>query len=225
MDQNRRNSLIPQPLVIGHHLVWTAYGYWLPNDPRGSGSTAIHAPALAPLGEIHYGRKPVQPPGCAIKEFYQEARTVLKYALLSFDAAARDQIGVAFGRVVEEQRYTCWACAVMPDHIHLLIRKHRDTAEEMVEWFKTASRQHLYVTGHRDSDHPTWCGGYNWHFHVDHPDEARRTIGYIERNPLPLRLPQQHWPFVKTYDGWPLHPGHSPNSPYARRLRELGRYP
>ena len=29
------------PLVIAYHLIWTAYGWWLPNDPRGSGSVTI----------------------------------------------------------------------------------------------------------------------------------------------------------------------------------------
>ncbi len=23
------------PIVVAYHLVWTAYGMWLPNDPRG----------------------------------------------------------------------------------------------------------------------------------------------------------------------------------------------
>ncbi|OQB82433.1 MAG: hypothetical protein BWX88_03985 [Planctomycetes bacterium ADurb.Bin126] len=23
-------------MVIGHHLMFTGYGHWLPNDPRGS---------------------------------------------------------------------------------------------------------------------------------------------------------------------------------------------
>jgi hypothetical protein len=60
---------------------------------------------------------------------------------------------------------------------------------------------------------------------LDHPDEVRRTIGYVERNPIKIGLPAQRWGFVRAYDDWPLHPGHSPNSPYAKRLRELGRYP
>jgi REP element-mobilizing transposase RayT len=215
---------MPQPLVIAHHLVWTAYGCWLPNDPRGSGSKEVHTPAIAELGEIHYGRKPVQPPGQVIREFYQEARAVLKHPLLKFDAAARAEIGAAFSEVVERERYTCWACAIMPDHVHLLLRKHKHDAETMVEALKDASRNRLYKTGRRVEEHPTWCGGYNWHFYVNHPDEVRRTTAYIERNPLPLGLPTQRWPFVKVYDGWPLHPGHSPNSPYAKRLRELGQY-
>ncbi len=33
----------PRPSVIAHHLIWTLYGHWLPNDLRGSGSTEFHA--------------------------------------------------------------------------------------------------------------------------------------------------------------------------------------
>jgi hypothetical protein len=60
---------------------------------------------------------------------------------------------------------------------------------------------------------------------LDHPDEIRRTNGYVEDNPKKMRLPAQSWPFVIAYDGWPLHPGHSPNSPYVKALRAAGRYP
>ena len=60
---------------------------------------------------------------------------------------------------------------------------------------------------------------------LGHPDDVRRTITYIEKNPVKIGLPEQHWAFVAPYDGWQLHPGHSPRSPYAKRLRELGRYP
>ena len=63
-----------------------------------------------------------------------------------------------------------------------------------------------------------------WKVFLDHPDEVRRTICYIDKNPDQVGLPAQQWPFVAPYDGWPPHPGHSPNSPYARRLREAGHY-
>ncbi|MCH8044719.1 MAG: transposase [Planctomycetes bacterium] len=75
-----------------------------------------------------------------------------------------DIIAGAFTEVVSEQPYTCYACAIMPDHVHLVIR-------------------------------------------------------YVENNPIKQRMPGQNWPFVKTYDGWPLHPGHSRNSPYVKRMR------
>jgi hypothetical protein len=64
-----------------------------------------------------------------------------------------------------------------------------------------------------------------WKVFLDHPDEIRRTIVYIDENPLPYGLPIQRWDFVTPYDGWPLHPGHSLESPYVQALRAAGRYP
>ncbi len=212
---------MPNPIVIAHHLVWTAYGWWLPNDPRGSSSHYIASECIADLGELHQGRKRIQPAGWEIRAFYEKARELLQFPLLTFDETHRHEIGAAFGSVIEAERYTCYACAVMPDHVHLLIRKHKHIAEEMIERLQHASRARLVET-HRTIDHPVW-GGPGWKVFLDHPDEVRRTIAYIEKNPLPLRLPKQQWPFVREYDGWPLHPGHSPSSPYVKALRAAGR--
>lgn len=214
-----------QPLVIAYHLIWTGYGFWLPNDPRGSGSTTVRNDILAELGELHYGRKRVQPAGATVRRFQERAAEVLRHPLLTFEGTAVEATAEALRRVIDERRYTCYACAIMPDHVHVLIRKHKHQAEEMIEAIKETSRQHLIAVGQRAPTHPVWACGGGWKVFLDHPDEIRRTIGYIEKNPDPLGLPRQHWPFVAPYDGWPLHPGHSPNSPYARRLREAGRYP
>jgi REP element-mobilizing transposase RayT len=215
---------MPQPIVIAYHLIWTAYGTWLPNDPRGSGSTEVRGDLIAELGELHYGRKRVQPAGAEIRRFYKQAAKVLRYPLLTFNEAAREVIASAFGQTIEARRYTCYACAIMPDHIHLLIRKHRDQAEEMIAAFREASHAQLIATDHRPTDHPTWTDGHGWVVYLDHPDDIHRTIPYINRNPLPLGLPEQHWPFVTPYDGWPLHAGHNANSPFARRLRAARRH-
>ena len=143
---------------------------------------------------------------------------------LKLGEADRTVVGEAFNEVIRQERYTCYACAIMLDHIHILIRKHKHKAEEMADRLKTQSRLRLCEAGLRPDDHPTWCGGCVWHIFLDHPDEVRRTIGYINKNPLAITLPAQKWPFVTPYDNWPLHPGHSPNSPYAKRLRAVGRF-
>lgn len=216
---------MPNPIVIAYHLIWTAYGWWLPNDPRGSGSHTIASDVLAQLGELHYGRKKVQPFGRAVRAFYDEAKDLLKYPLLTFDEAQRAIIAQAFAATIERQNYTCYACAIMPDHVHIIIRKHRDTYEQMVEYFQLWSARGLRAAGFRTHDHPVWTGGDGWGVFLDHPDDVRRTIPYIERNPEPLGLPRQTYDFVKPYDNWPLHEGHSPNSPYVRALKAAGRYP
>ena len=216
---------MPNPLVIAYHLIWTAYGWWLPNDPRGSGSNQVASDLIAELGELHHGRKRVQPPGKVVRAFYERAAAILKFPLLAFDEAARATIAEAFAEVITEERYTCYACAIMPDHVHVLIRKHKHTIEEIAKKLKDGSRLRLGATGQRDGDHPTWTGGDGWSVFLDHPAAVRRTIPYIEQNPEKIGLPKQRWAFVKEYDNWPLHEGHSLNSPYARRLRELGMYP
>ena len=92
----------------------------------------------------------------------------------------------------------------------------------MIENVQESVRLRLGSLGLRSSDHPVW-GGPGWSLQkvfLDHPDDIRRTIRYINNNPLQRRMSKQEWTFVAEYNGWPLHPGHNPNSPYARRLRE-----
>jgi REP element-mobilizing transposase RayT len=205
-------------MVIAHHLIWTAYGYWLPNDPRGSMSKTIACDVIAELGELHYGRKKVQPLGREVQEFHSAAKSVLKHSLLDFAVCDFPAIADALAETIREHKYTCYACAIMPDHIHILIRKHKHLSEDMLDNFQQTSRLRLHNLGLRPDDHPVW-GGPGWKVFLDTPTDIRRTIHYIEGNPPKWRLPRQQWPFVIEYDGWPLHPGHSPNSPYVKRLQ------
>src|SRR5439155_27024975 len=48
-------------VVLASHLVMMGFGHWLPNDPRGSGSTEVHKPELRDLGDIQPSRKQDQP--------------------------------------------------------------------------------------------------------------------------------------------------------------------
>jgi REP element-mobilizing transposase RayT len=205
-------------MVFGYHLVWTAYGTWLPNDPRGSMSRTVCSDVIAELGALHYGRKKAQSAGWVIREFYSRAAPVLRYDLLEFGPEEIQTIGASLGRTVQRKGYTCYACAVLPDHVHLLIRKHRDQAPAMIAGMQADSRTSILEMGRRDPDHPVW-GGPGWVVFLDHPDDFHRTIGYIEGNPVKMRMRPQRWGFVTPYDGWPLHPGHSPDSPHARSIR------
>ncbi len=213
---------MPNPIIIAYHLIWSAYGSWLPNDPRGSMSNQIRNDVLSDLGEIHFGRKKIQPASRVIREFYQEAKSFLQYPLLAFRPVEFSIIAEAFAEEITAQKYTCYACAIMPDHVHILIRKHKHPAEVMIANLQQASRRLLRDKKIRDMDHPTW-GGPGWKVFLDTPGDIRRTIKYVESNPVKAPLPAQKWSFVKEYDGWPLHPGHSPQSLYATRLRARGR--
>ena len=153
-------------MIAGYHCVWTVYGYWLPNDPRGSMSREIRNAAIAGLGDIHYGRKKIQPVRRVLRDFHDAARQVLRHELLNFSAAEAQAIAASFAEVIRERSYTCYACAIMPDHIHILIRKHRDIAETMIDHLQKKSREVVLRLGSRAADHPVW-GGPGWKAYLE----------------------------------------------------------
>lgn len=167
-------------------------------------SKTIACDVIADLGTLHYGRKRVQPSAREVREFRDSARGVLKHQLLRFKQSDFPAIADALADAIREHNYTCYACAIMPDHVHILIRKHKHQAEDMLEYLQSATRLRFRNEKLRSEDHPIW-GGPGWKVFLDTPDSIRRTIGYIDGNPPQWRLPRQHWPFVKAYDGWPLH--------------------
>ncbi len=188
-------------MVAAYHLVWTVYGYWLPNDPRGSMSLEIRNPVIANLGDIHYGRKKIQPVGRMLRDFHDATRRVLLHEPLDFAADEVLAIAASFAEVIRERSYTCYACAIMPDHIHILIRKHRDVAETMIESLQKKSREAVVNLRQRAAEHPVW-GGPGWKVYLDTRDDIVRTVQYIDNNPRKDGLPPQAWPFVTKYDGW-----------------------
>src|SRR5438045_10 len=68
-------------------------------------------------------------------------------------------------------------------------------------WHAAASRLELIQAGRRAATHPVW-GGKGWRGFLFTVADIRRTIAYIEQNPVKAGRPAQAWPFVKPYDGW-----------------------
>src|SRR6201999_2320473 len=86
------------PPVLAYHLIMTAYGFWLPNDPRGSwsefvGSWEIYkfGPATKTTEKRSLAR---EPHGVAERI---AAKKALKYPPVRFDEIQRQAIGEGFG--------------------------------------------------------------------------------------------------------------------------------
>lgn len=189
-------------MVAGYHLIWTVYGYWLPNDPRGSTSLEIRVEVLKSLGDIHYGRKLVQPSSNELRQFFAQAHDLLAHEVLTFDDDDIELVGSVLGEQIAKHGYTCYACAVMPDHVHILIRRHRDKAEQMIQLFQEATRAALVAAGKRSPVHPVWADGPGWKGFLNARPDFEREIEYIADNPRKIGRPRQQWPFVVPYRGW-----------------------
>src|SRR5207249_3268767 len=97
-----------------------------------------------------------------LRAFDQRAAPLLQYPVIEFSAIAIQTIADAFAQVIKTCKYTCYACAILPDHVHLLIRKHKHAAEEMIRNLQRESHLLLRDRHLFDLEHPIWDGhGYS----------------------------------------------------------------
>lgn len=186
-------------MILASHIILTGYGHWLPNDPRGSLSTELRVEELGELGEMHYGRRAEQPPKAELRNFHRKAKEVLKYPVVWFEPSLRQRIAQAFGEVMRREKLTCFACAILNNHAHLLIRRHRIRAQAMIPLLRDRSRE--AAADLIPPNHPLWSLDLFVAF-KDSPRAVQTAIDYIFSNYAKHNIPPETFDFVVRYEGW-----------------------
>jgi len=180
-------------MVIAYHAIFTTYGTWLPNDPRGSYSKAIYSEELAALGPVRYGRQSPLPDFGTLRRFQTASVPRLSRPPYYLTDATRPVVAEAFGKEVGRLGLTVYACAIMNDHVHLVIWRSKYRIEYVVNQLKSRATTALGL-----SQTPWTRGG--WNVFLDNEDAVRAAIEYVNANPPAAGLQAQHWPFVKSLD-------------------------
>ena len=176
-------------MVIAYHAIFTTYGTWLPNDPRGSYSTEIYKEELKRLGLVRYGRQNPQPPRQELRRFWTATRPKLNRPPYFIDNATRPAIGAAFARAVAKFNLHCFACAIMNDHVHLLLQRPEHRIEYLV------SQGKVYATNDLGLPQTPWSRG-SWNVFLNDEPAVRAATRYIYQNPIHAGMPAQNWAFV-----------------------------
>jgi len=194
-------------MIIGFHISWTTYGHWFPNDPRGSWSDEVWQPRLAAMRDLDDGRKVTRPrdvPKSELKRFMHVAGGNLKWDVVVLTEAERAAVAGAFTEVVSATDLAVYACAILADHVHILIERHADSYERVINRLKGRSSQRvresrgLAVAEDRRSRVPIWSQGY-WSRYIDNLDQMECAINYVKQNPVKAGLGVQEWQFVQEY--------------------------
>lgn len=190
--------------VIGHHLVISAYGFWLPNDPRGSWSRFVGSPDLyqfGPATKTDERRSQAHEEHDTAARF--EAKAALKYPPVQFSAVQVTVVASGFEQYVRKSGLVVRACSIMPDHVHFVLDPFRVSTDQLTILLKGASTAALT----RASLHPLepfrvgakvpkcWAEG-KWDRWISDGDDLRNCIRYIEDNPEKVGGARQNWPFV-----------------------------
>jgi REP element-mobilizing transposase RayT len=176
-------------MIVAYHAVFTTYGTWLPNDPRGSYSKEIYNDQLRLLGEIKYGRQ-IPPPKKLLLNFYSEAIPVLGRPAFFINDHTRPIVAAGFMTAVQRLDIKVGACAIMNDHIHVLVLRSRYRVEYIVNQLKGAATLVLKLK------HSPWTRGC-WKVFIDDTEVLKAAIKYINANPENAGMSAQNWDFVK----------------------------
>lgn len=203
--------------VHGVHLCWGTYGFWLPNDPRGSGSREVFADHLKPFSEATFVEDRKRSRARTPHDWRQRRaakRELLRPAVL-FDGHQARCVAMAFGAALKQLAISVWACAVLPDHVHLVVAPGGIHADPLSQQLKARATQSLLAAGlhpflaEKDADGlvPKCWQEKQWSVFKYDPTSVRRAITYVEDNPLKEGKKRQTWPFVRPYLGDAADPG------------------
>lgn len=192
-------------MVRWYHVIFSAYGFWLPNDPRGSWSDFVHAwelflfggPATKVTGRRSYAHDPHD------ANFRREMKKHLKYPPARFDDACRLSIARGFERACAEFGFLIHACAISFDHVHLVCSRdaHR-SIEQVVAVMKARATQQMNIDAKHpmpmqfDGTRPTPWSKSCWSVFINDLEQLRSAIAYVERHPEKEGLPRQSYSFV-----------------------------
>ena len=188
-------------MPIAYHLVFGCYGFWLPNDPRGSWSKFIGNRHLLRFGDatkLSTARSVARSPHNTANRL--AAKQALTYPPVRLSDEQSRTTGRGFAEAISESRYRAHACCVMPDHVHFVVSYHEREPKRIVGHFKGRATQHLkreglYPPPGRRGPLSPWARG-GWCVYLDEDEDVRRAVEYVDENPGREGLPPQRWEFV-----------------------------
>src|SRR5262249_50032904 len=102
---------------------------------------------------------------------------------------------------------TVWACAILPEHVHMVVGRHTCKAEQVVNLLKGAATRQLMAEGlHPFAGHKGEAGRMPccwarrcWKVFLNTSDAIRNAIRYAENNPIKEGKPPQRWTCVTPF--------------------------
>jgi REP element-mobilizing transposase RayT len=183
--------------TLAYHIIFGTYGFWLPNDPRGSWSIYVGSRELHRFGDATKIESRRSVAGSkhdhAIR---QAAKRSLRYPPVLLTGRQAQAVALGFAQAIRESHYRTYACAVVPNHVHLVLAAHDRPVRRIIGHLKARATRRLKEAAlWPDAARPVWAK-YGWCVFLSSRSDVVRTIRYVERNPVREKKPPQRWSFV-----------------------------
>ena len=141
----------------------------------------------------------------------REAKQALKYPPEILTGIQAQAVGRGLARKISLSNYTVWACAILPEHTHLVVARHSYAVEKIANLLKGAATRQLkeaqlhpladYANAHGKL--PSVWAARQWKVYLDNEQAIDEAIHYVETNPEKENKPPQEWSFVTRFSGIP----------------------
>ena len=186
-------------MVIGYHVICGIYGFWLPNDPRGSWSDFVGSWELFRFGKATKTDTRRSVAGAKHDRAERlEPKKTLKYPVAEFTGQEAVIVAAGFRAACDDAGYQIWAASILPDHVHLVVKRHSRKIEKVVGHLKSEATKALREAGFRTADARIWAKRC-WPVYLNSPFDIRRAVRYVELNPVKEGKRRQTWSFVTPY--------------------------
>ena len=202
-------------MVHGYHIILTHYGFWLPNDPRGSWSEFVATWEIARFGKTtrHLEQRTLAMLSADELALRKAAQQTLNYPPVTLTGEQALSVANGFKEQATRSNYAIWACSILPEHTHLVIARHRYQAEQIANLLKGAATRRLIADGNHPLQKyakpgtrpPGMWARHLWKSFLDSDKAIENAINYVIENPIKEGKPQQNWKWITPYAG--LDPG------------------
>lgn len=182
-------------MVLASHVIFCAYGFWLPNDPRGSWSDFVGAWELLRFG--HATKTDTRRSVASVGHDAQKrlrAKLALNHPAVSFTGIQARAVARGFALYIEKSGIVVTACSILPQHVHLVTARHEFHVEYVVNQLKGYATRQLQA----ESIHPpgsAWARG-QWKVFLNSATDIQRAENYVNANPTKEGLRAQSYHFV-----------------------------
>ena len=183
-------------MIVAYHSIFGMYGFWLPNDPRGSGSDYVaswelfrYGPATKTDSRRSVAHVPLPP------NWQREAKTALRYPAVCVTGRQALAISEGIAIAAGEGPYRVYACAILPEHVHLVIGTGPRRSRQIIGHIKSRATHVLREQRLWSDELPLW-GEHGWNVYLESGVAVQRAIRYVNDNPVKEGKRRQNWSFV-----------------------------
>ncbi len=131
-------------MIHGYHLVLSTYGFWLPNDPRGSMSEKVYSAELSKCGRPTKTLERKQVDAVAYQRWRKVADDALLYPPVHLLANRLSKWLWPWAASLNSPALHFWAFSILEQHLHAVVGRGRSKMEELVPLLKSVATQSLF---------------------------------------------------------------------------------